>query len=248
MWNRILRQTEHRPWSLPQRPYAMTMTWEKLLFAHWPVSYQELRPLVPPALELDSYDGDCWVGVVPFSMRNVGPRYSPKPGVLSSFLELNVRTYVTAGGKPGVFFFSLDAANPLAVEIARRWYHLPYFNADMRLLDQDGMIDYLSERTHRGIPPGIFRGRYRPSGPVYRSHPGSLDEWLTERYCLYAVDSRGNAHRGEIHHLPWPLQPAELEISINSVAEAHGLLLKKGPVVTHYVERLDVVAWNPKIV
>lgn len=248
MWNQLLRETNHRPWPLPERPYAMTMTWEKLLFAHWPISVQELRLLIPQSLELDTYDGDCWIGVVPFSMRNVGPRFAPKPSYFSTFLELNVRTYVTAGGKPGVFFFSLDAANPLAVEIARRWYHLPYFNARMRLDEEEGAIEYLSERTHRRVATGVFRAQYRPTGPIIRSQVGSLDEWLTERYCLYAVDRRGIAHRGEIHHLPWPLQPAELNISINSVADAHGITLGGDPALIHYVERLDVVAWNPKIV
>lgn len=226
----------------------MTMTWETLLFAHWPVPATALRPLIPLSLEIDTFEGQAFVGIVPFSMCEVGPRLLPKPGWISTFLELNVRTYVTARGKPGVFFFSLDAANPIAVRIARYWYHLPYFNADMRLTKRDGWIEYLSERTHKGFPPGIFRGRYRPNGPVYESVAGSLDQWLTERYCLYAVDQKGTAHRGEIHHLPWPLQPAELELSINSVVDAHGFELPDQPPLLHYAERLDVVAWNPKII
>lgn len=224
----------------------MAMSWHDLLFAHWPISVETLRPLVPSSLDVDRYDGQGWVGVVPFRMSNVGPRGAPPTPWLSAFLELNVRTYVTAGGKPGVYFFSLDAANPVAVAVARRWFHLPYFCARMRLTDNGDWIAYQSQRTHRGFPPGAFLGRYRATGPVCQSAPGSLEHWLTERYCLYAVDRRGGAYRGEIHHAPWPLQAAEAEIAVNTVADGHGLSLPGKPLLLHFAQRLDVVAWSPE--
>ena len=227
------------------RSYRMTMTWENLLFAHWPLPVKIIRPLVPPALELETFDGMAWIGVVPFAMRTVGPRGFGRMPWLSAFLELNVRTYVSAGGVPGVFFFSLDASNPVAVRVARRWYHLPYFDARMRLRDVDGWIEYRSERTHRGFLPGVFQGRYRPTGPVYRTQPGGLDHWLTERYCLYAVDRRGIARRADVHHAPWPLQPAEAEIAVNTVADAHGFTLPGEPLILHFARSLHVLGWSP---
>lgn len=248
MWDPRFDQVEHRPWALPSGRYAMTMTWSRLLFAHWPLDPAVLRPLVSPALELETIDGAAWVGVVPFRMEHVGLRGLPRPPRLSSFLELNVRTYVTAGGRPGVFFFSLDAANPIAVRIARCWFGLPYFDARMRASDDGGWTAYASERRHRGFPAGELRARFRPAGPAYRSEPGSLEAWLTERYCLYSVDRRGRARRGEIHHVPWPLQPAEAEFAANTVVDAHGFRLPDSPPLLHYVDRIDVAAWNPVLV
>ncbi len=221
------------------------MSWHDLLFAHWPLPPETLRPLIPDRLTLDTYDGQAWIGVVPFRMSAVVPRYTLPVPWFSAFLELNVRTYVTIDGKPGVWFFSLDAANPVAVTLARRWFHLPYFRARMRLHDDGDWITYASRRTHRGFPPGEFRGRYRPTDPVYRGEPGSLDTWLTERYALYAADPLGRVFRGDIHHHPWPLQPAAAAIDVNTVCAAHGFALPDAPPLLHFARRLDVLAWGP---
>ncbi|HEY7034769.1 MAG TPA: DUF2071 domain-containing protein [Thermomicrobiales bacterium] len=221
------------------------MSWHDLLFAHWPLPAETLRPLIPPQLTLDTYEDQAWVGVVPFRMSAVAPRPAPPVPWFSVFLELNVRTYVTIGGKPGVWFFSLDAANPVAVAVARRWFHLPYVRARMRLRHDGDWIGYESHRTHRGFPPGDFRGRYRPTGPVYRSEPGTLDAWLTERYAFYAGDAFGRVFRGNIHHLPWPLQPAEADIAVNTVCHAGSFALPDVPPLLHFARRLDVLAWRP---
>jgi uncharacterized protein YqjF (DUF2071 family) len=223
------------------------MSWHDLLFAHWPLPPETLRPLIPEALSIDTYDGQAWIGVVPFRMTAVVPRRLPPAPWFSGFLEINVRTYVTIDGKPGVWFFSLDAANPVAVAIARRWFYLPYFRARMRLQDDGDWITYQSQRDHRGFPPGEFHGRYRPTGPVYRAEPGQLDTWLTERYALYTTDPLGRVLRGDIHHLPWPLQPAEAEIDLNTVGDAHGIMLPAEPPLLHFARRLDVLAWAPVI-
>jgi uncharacterized protein YqjF (DUF2071 family) len=242
-WSAILEQREHRPYPLPDRPWHMTMSWLDLLFAHWSFPAASIRALLPAKLELDTHDGLAWVGVVPFRMRNVGPRgLNWLPGV-SAFPELNVRTYVVHEGKPGVWFFSLDAASKLAVRAARIGFHLPYFDAKMRCDEHQGWIDYSSERCHAGVPAGVFAGRYRPVGEIYRSAPGTLEHWLTERYCLYATDRRGRIRRGEIHHVPWPLQPAEAEIQTCTVTEAWGIRLVGEPQTLHFVRRLDVIGW-----
>jgi uncharacterized protein len=243
-WDQIARQTTHRTWPPPDRPWIMTQTWTELLFAHWPVSPALLRPFVPPGLELDIYVGEAWVGVIPFCIPRLAPRGAPRRIGLA-FPELNVRTYVTAGGKPGIWFFSLDAASVLAVIGARAAYHLPYFWARMRMREDAGAIDYTSRRRHPGAPEAEFAGRYRPTGPVFVSTPGSLDYWLTARYCLYAADRAGRPFRGEINHPPWPLQPANALIAANTMAAAHGIELS-GPPLLHFSRRVDMVAWWPE--
>jgi uncharacterized protein YqjF (DUF2071 family) len=222
----------------------MAQTWRDLLFAHWPVAAEALRPLVPAALELDMFDRRAWVGVVPFRMTGIRARWLPPVPWLSAFAELNVRTYVTFGGKPGVNFFSLDAANPVAVATARRWFHLPYVNAAMSCREDGDAVQYSSRRTRRGTSAAELRARYRPAGPVTLAERGSLAHWLTERYCLYTVDRQGRTMRGEIHHPPWPLQAAEADISVNTMASAAGITLPSEPPVLHFARRIDVVVWS----
>ncbi len=239
----LLAEVAHRPYPLPSGPWVMRQTWYNLLFAHWPVPAEALRATVPPQLELDLFDGQAWLAVVPFGMSDVYPRYTfPVPG-LSRFLELNVRTYVRWGGRPGVFFFSLDAANPVAVALARAWYKLPYFNARMEMRTAAGeWLDYTSERVHAGAPAAGLRARYRPASDVFFSTPGSLEAFLTERYCLYTV-ADGAVYRGEIHHAPWPLQRAEAEFAVNTMAAPAGFPLAGPPALLHFVRSLDTVEW-----
>lgn len=217
----------------------MKQTWHDLLFAHWPLPLTLMRPLVPSQLALDTFDGNCWVGVVPFHMSGIhGRGLLTLPG-LSRFPELNVRTYVTHGGKPGVYFFSLDAANLAAVWAARKFYHLPYFHAAMSSEERDGSIHY-SSRRYRSTAE--FRGRYRPIAPVQVRESRSLERWLTERYCLYTVHS-GRVFRGEIHHQPWPLQNAEAEIEVNTTAAAANIPLRETAPLLHFARRLEVLIW-----
>jgi len=241
--NDPLSQVSHRPYPLPKTPWVMRQTWDNLLFAHWPVPAGAMRRVLPPQLEPDLFEGQAWLGVVPFRMSRVYPRYTFPVPWLSYFLELNVRTYVTVDGKPGVYFFSLDASNPLAVAIARRWYKLPYFTAQMGMkAGPDGWIGYESRRTHRGAPLADFRARYRPAGEVYPSLRGALDHWLTERYCLYTV-AEGVVYRGDIHHAPWPLQLADAEIELNTMAAPTGLELPRLPPLLHFARSIEMVAW-----
>ncbi len=221
------------------------MTWYNLLFLHWPVPADVLRPLLPQGLELDTFDGQAWLGIVPFGMSNVRPRWLPSMPWLSKFLEINVRIYVVADGKPGVWFFSLDAANPIAVRAARWWFHLPYYDARMALSHTEGgWIHYDSRRTHRNSRPAEFQARYRPCGEVFRSETGSLEYWLTERYCLYAADGHGNVYRGDILHEPWPLQPAEAECQVNTMTSQIDLQLPDTAPLAHFAKSIDVVAWT----
>jgi uncharacterized protein YqjF (DUF2071 family) len=223
----------------------MEQRWHELLFAHWALPPGDLRRLVPASLPLDLYGGEAWIGVVPFRMSNVTPRGVPPLPGLSAFPELNVRTYVTLDGKPGVFFFSLDAGNPVAAAAART-LHLPYYYAWMGVRRQREWIEYASRRLPPGARPAELRARYRPIGPVYNALPGSLVHFLTERYCLYAVDRRGRVSRLEIHHPPWPLQDAEVEIELNTTTAPLGLRLPETGPLLHYAARQDMVAWPPE--
>jgi uncharacterized protein YqjF (DUF2071 family) len=229
----------------PQFP-LMHQSWRDLLFAHWPVVPEQLLPHVPAGLTLDRYEGQAWISVVPFRMTGVRLYRQPVAAPwLGAFPELNVRTYVTPvdGGKPGVLFFSLDAGNPLAVAAARRWFHLPYFYARMRLRHEGDAIVYQSRRVHPGAPAALFDARYWPTGPPYTAPPGSLDDWLTARYCLYTTDRAGRLYRCDIAHQPWPLQPAEGVLRFNMLTRQHGIRLPDRPPLLQFARRLDIVAW-----
>jgi uncharacterized protein YqjF (DUF2071 family) len=224
----------------------MAMSWHDLLFAHWPVDVAALRPLVPSALAIEVFDGAAWLGVVPFRMSGVRVRGLPALPGSGAFPELNVRTYVTVGGRPGVWFFSLDAASRLAVRTARSVFHLPYYDADMTCRADGDDVVYRSRRTHAGAPPAEFVARYGPTGAAFRATPGSLEHWLTERYCLYAARPDGGLLRGEVHHAPWPLQPARATIEVETTAAAAGLAVKVPAPHLLFARRLDVVGWAPE--
>lgn len=238
---------KHRPWPLPESRWTMAQRWHDLLFAHWPLPVQDLQYHIPPSLPIDTFDGEAWIGVVPFRMSDVRLRRMPALPGISAFPELNVRTYVTRDGKPGVYFFSLDAASSLAVAVARRAYRLPYFKADMSFEDREGVIHYHSHRTHKGAPLADFKGQYRAVGDVYFSKRGSLEYWLTERYALYTVGPQKQIYRADIHHEQWPLQAAEAEIETNTMTLPYRLhLLADREPVLHFARRLDVVVWPLK--
>jgi uncharacterized protein YqjF (DUF2071 family) len=240
------KQVHHRPWPLPEQDWTMTMVWQDLLFAHWPVRPERLRPFIPTALELDTFDGWAWLGIVPFRMRDVRLRYLPAGLFSMAFPELNVRTYVKSPGRSGVWFFSLDATSRLAVRVARAWYRLPYFDARIEVRRDGTRISYQSVRVHRHAAPAELQVVYGPLGTVFQAEPGTLAHWLTERYCLYAVNRQGQVGYGDIHHLPWPLQNAEAEFLRNRMTEQVGVALPAQEPVLHFAGRLEVVAWSLK--
>jgi uncharacterized protein len=239
---RILDQTAHRPWAMPDGPWVMTQTWTDLLFAHWTIDPALLRSKVPDALPLDLFEGRAWIGVVPFRMSNVAPRGVPALPGLSAFPELNVRTYVRVDDKPGVYFFSLDAANPIAVWVARAMAGLPYYSASMEVDAVGDNVRYHSRRIADGR--ARLDATYRPIGTVFEPTPGTLDYFLTERYCLYTV--RGGVRRLDIHHPPWPLQAAEAELSLNTMTQPIDIDLTSSRPLLHFSKRQDTVAWPPR--
>jgi uncharacterized protein YqjF (DUF2071 family) len=195
---------------------------------------------MPPALPLHlDADGAAWLGVTPFVVSGLRLRGTPPLPWLSRFPELNVRTYVELDGKPGIYFFSLDADRRAAVIAARRSYRLPYFHARMRAEKVGARIDYTSERTDSSGPAARFRGSYAATGP---RTDDELARWLAERYCAYTVDEDGRPLRIEIHHPPWPLQPAEGELDAQGMADPIGIELQGEPVL-HFSARQDTLIW-----
>jgi uncharacterized protein len=242
---RVASNTAHRPWPLPLGPWLMAQTWGDLLFAHWPLPAAVLRPLVPERLPIDTFDGSAWLGVTPFEVSGLRPRGAPPLPWLSRFPELNVRTYTTLGGKPGIWFFSLDAASAAAVTAARRAYRLPYFRAAMRIQRASGGLRYRSARVSADGSRAELEVAYEPTGEVRPPTAGTLEHWLTERYCLYALAPSGRVLRAEIHHPPWPLQPATATFAANTMAPS-GIELPPGRALLHFARRQDVVIWPPR--
>ncbi|ACO34553.1 MAG TPA: DUF2071 domain-containing protein [Acidobacterium sp.] len=251
--NEILSATSHRPWPLPNRPWTMLQRWNDLLFAHWPVPPEEINALLPSSLAVDTFDGSAWIGVVPFWMDRVRLRGLPSVPGANRFPELNLRTYVRDRSKntPGVYFFSLDAASPLAVAVARLFFQLPYFWARMGIQEEKsgedisgrgtGWFHYTSERR-MSAQPVRFKARYRSLGKP--AEKGLIEHFLTERYALFTPGHSGELYQGNIHHMPWPLEQAEAEIELNELPEAHGLRLPGTQPLLHYSRELVVYVWN----
>jgi uncharacterized protein YqjF (DUF2071 family) len=243
----VLRTTEHRPSPLPGRPWAMQQRWNDLLFAHWPMPVSAIDRTLPQGLVADTFDGSAWLGIVPFAMDRIHLHGLPPVPGARAFPELNLRTYVRERGsnRAGVYFYSLDASNPLAVAIARTVFHLPYYWATMGLQygTEQGRSREIRYRSHRlfAANGARFRATYRGLGTIAQ---GPLENFLTARYALYTSRRDGTLLRGEIHHLPWPLERAEAEFAVNELPAAHGFTLPDCAPVLHYSRELLVYVWT----
>ena len=239
-----LVDTSHLPFPAPARPWSITMRWQQLLFLHWRVPAESLRPHLPNGLAVDSHDGSAWLGVVPFEMAATRFRLLPRIPGSHTFPELNLRTYVRAGDRAGVWFFSLDAASRLAVEGARWSFGLPYFAAHMQCNRDGDEVHYQHVRRDRRGPAASFAALWRANGPARTSAPGTLEHFLTERYCLFAL-RRGVLLRGDIAHRPWQLAPAELALEHCDMTRLLDLQLAGAPESALVAQPLDVAAWSP---
>jgi uncharacterized protein YqjF (DUF2071 family) len=234
------------PTLAPEASPLMHQSWHHLLFLHWEVPAMELQALLPPGLDLDTYDGIAYVGLIPFTLSGVRPVGIPAMPGLSTFHEVNVRTYVHRNGKdPGVWFFSLDASSVLAVTAARAAYHLPYFNASIDFKASDEALPAVEFQTRRddsrGAMPANARIRYRPvEGPVQAARPNSLEHFLIERYILYAADEGKNLYKARVHHQPYPLQRAEVLELEETLVWSAGVRRPQEPALRHYARGVDV--------
>ena len=221
----------------------MHQHWGSLLFMHWPVPVGLLRPLVPEPLYIDTHDGVAWVGITPFTMWGVRPAFAPPLPFLSRSHELNVRTYVHLDGVPGVWFFSLDAANAAAVFGARVAFHLPYFRARMSLERRERTLYFSSRRVGRRAAPAEFEAVWTVGDGLGEARPGSLDFFLVERYCLYSARG-GRIYRARIFHRPWPLHAARLSSCRSTMIESQGLPSPGAePLLHQQGEPIEVEVW-----
>ncbi|UYZ61472.1 YqjF family protein [Hymenobacter weizhouensis] len=225
----------------------MRQRWSNLLFAHWPVAPAVLRPYLPPRLELDVFEGQAWLGVVPFTMSHIRALGLPPVPGLSYLHELNVRTYACLDGVPGVWFLSLDATQPLGVWAARTLFRLPYLRARMQLTRHGPALRAVAERTHSGAPPARFAATWTPGLALPRAQPGTLAHFLTERYYLYTAGPtvRAGQHRtalwrGHLWHEPWLLRHATLNEWTSTLVESHGLPTPEGAPLLYAADAVDV--------
>lgn len=234
---RSVDRTDHRPWPIPGGPWRMGQTWRHLLFAHWPIDAELLRRHVHPALPIDEFDGSAWLGITPFLVEALRMRGTLPLPLLSNFPELNIRTYATIDGKPGVVFLRLDTPSRAAIGAARMAYRLPYAHASLSVrVDDDGAATARSSRDD-----GTICMDYAPTGPSFEARPGTLEYFLTERYRLYTTGDDGHLRWAEIHHRPWPLREGRAEVSRHGYLP-EGLVLEGDPLV-HVADRQDVVIW-----
>ena len=226
----------------PEGSPVMYQSWGNLLFLHWRVPAELIRKHLPARLEVDTHDGEAWVGVTPFRLWGVRPVFTPPLPLLSEFLEINVRTYVHLDGVPGVWFFSLDANSVVNVAAARAVFRLPYFHADIRMDEQGGVTRYSSSRDDSSGRPAEFEAAWEVGADRPAAEPGSLDFFLVERYCLYTADA-DRLYRVRIHHRPWPLHDVRLRSYRSSMVEAAGLAKPAGEPLVHHGGPVDVEVW-----
>jgi hypothetical protein len=226
----------------PPGPSAGTQRWRELLFVHWSFDPAAVRPLVPPAFELDLWDGRAWVGLVPFRMEATRPSWLPRPGALD-FLETNLRTYVHRKGEPGVLFFSLEASSWLAVRAARLGWGLPYFHAEMEAAREGLRVRYRSVRREGRARPALEL-EYEIGEELGESRAGTLEHFLLERYLLF-VERRGHVLRGQVHHRPYPAQRARVTSLREDLVAAAGIVGPGRLETVHFSEGVDIEVFGP---
>jgi len=244
MTHNLLKKVDHRPFALPEGKWVMKQTWHDLLFAHWPVDIKQLQALVPEQLELDVWEGTAWLSAASFNVNNMRIRYLPPLPYIKSFRELNIRTYVRYKGIPGIYFFSLDASNLLAVQCAKM-AGLPYLHANI-ILNKSLQSEcyFKSERIDRHSQShyAIFEAEYLPDNKIFYAEAGTLTYWLAERYRMYYMKNEVMAI--DLHHLPWPLQQVQLNIQQNSaLTQLAPQIAFTAPPMHTYTRKLDALVW-----
>jgi uncharacterized protein YqjF (DUF2071 family) len=241
-------RTERRPYPLPGGTWAGFQSWRHLLFLHWPIEGAIIRPYIPAGLELDTYDSQAWITVVPLRIRAARVRWLPPIPGFSGVDELNIRTYVhNRYGKKGIFFLKIGASKSWVVAGARTIYKLPYSLAHISMQGEadffQATVSWTNNREAQSVPPEQFHCRYWPKPDRFQPKPGTLDYWLTERYCLFTTEVNGTIRIGEIDHRPWLLQPVDIDISASTIMSDHGISLAGMPAIAAYSRRQDVKFW-----
>ena len=224
--------------------WNMFQSWRDVLFAHWRIDPDQLRPVVPAQMDIDVFDGSAWLSMVPMRMADLHFRDLPPLPGLMHFLEINFRAYVTVHGMPGVYFFSIDCDDSLADIYAHHFLHLPMARAKMEMKNVDGVCYYDSHRKQEsGLAPAALVASYKPIGDPYNAEPGSLEQFLLERYSMFFNQPDGSILHGRMEHAPWQIWKAEATIEENTIGQASGFDIKPYPDYLHYAERADTHAW-----
>ncbi|OKL35690.1 YqjF family protein [Domibacillus mangrovi] len=240
-----LREVEQRPYPLPSSQWMMKQTWSNMLFAHWPVSADLLRVHIPVQLKIDLCDGTAWMSLIPFQTHHTRLHFMPKFPFYHSYLELNVRTYVTYEGVPGIYFFSLDANKWPIVTSAKIGAALPYKHARMKMTIKDPVVHYTSQRQHPGSSRECFQASYQQSSSIYVPDKESLEYWLLERYCFWTL--KGNTlYRGDIHHDRWRITKAQADLHHNTMASFLPRHSFQNEPLLHFSSNKSVFTWPLK--
>ncbi|WP_010651685.1 YqjF family protein [Oceanobacillus massiliensis] len=240
----ILKETIHRPFPVPSKRWILRQRWRNVSFMHWAVQPKHLRPFIPDRLTIDTYHSQAWIGILVFDMESIHFRGLPKLSLTPRFSEVNVRTYVTYNGVPGIYFLSIDVDNWASSKIAKRWYRLPYHDA--AIANEPALHTYHYESIRRKQTYLKAEGSVTPISEIYHSEKKSLDYWLTERYRLYTAQ-KSALYEADIHHKPWPLQKAEANISRNSHLSRLKIDVNPfSPTVVHFSQGVDTLFWNIK--
>lgn len=236
----ILNNVAHRPWKLPQRKWSFYQEWKRALFLHWKASRNSLIPFIPENIALDTFEGECWVSLVAFSMEKVRPRLLPSFPMISNFHEINVRTYLRANEKSGVYFLSIEAEKYLSASISRKLSGLPYEKSDIKRNNENQLQTISSRNEQRGFN---FHAAFEPGTALIKKDP--LETWLTEKYCLY--DQQHNQlFRYEVHHAPWPLYKVSIQ-ALTTDYTIGTLSLNKPPDLAHYSSGVKVIGWKKEL-
>lgn len=213
--------------------------WNHLLFLHWQVEACEIQATLPSGLTVDLHEGAAYLGIVPFFMQRIRPAFLPPVPWLSWFLELNVRTYVhDAADRPGVWFYSLDCNQALAVTLARQFFHLPYFRSRMSACRAGDTVDYRSQRREEPGPPARYL--WTPHGAAKEAEPGSLEFFLAERYALFCAAPSGQLYEGRVHHAPYRLRETQVQEWSLQPASMAGFQLSYPPCSALAADYVDV--------
>lgn len=231
----------HKGTDLPNLPWVMKQTWHDLLFAHYPVKLELLQKLVPPVIQLDSYNGSAWIGIVPFHVQNHRARLLPPIPGIDRFSQLNIRTYVTVNGKRGVYFIRVDMNHLIAGVLAKTFYYMPFQAATIKMKQNDQTIHFNSQKN--GQHQFEFQCKYKPITLPFYAAKGSFEQWLVERYSFYALNKKGEVVRSDILHDYWPLQLVEGEISNHSILLNVGIQVAKDEPILHYAKKMEALLW-----
>lgn len=230
----ILNEVSHRPFEIPKGNWIYYQEWNRALFLHWVVPFELLRNYVPSNLSLDTFEGNCYISLVAFTMEKLRPNFLPSIGYISDFDEINVRTYIDNDKKKGVYFLNIEAGKTISAFIAKAISGLPYEKAKIKRTRNI----YNSNNLKKGFN---LNAEFEIKEEI--TEKTELDKWLTERYCLY-LEQENKLYRYDIHHKEWEINKVNIKsLKINyKIGEIE--LKNREPNITHYSQGIKVIAWK----